>query len=371
MKKGLLGIFLILSNYSISQYIEEAIEINQPQTFTIGKATGNSRQVIPIKLPPRTIKWFYTFSASRNKADIEKTAETFNLFSKLSLIIDQSGSTANALSLIGKPPGTDNCDVYLLSSENDVSLFEKRTDNNIFSLSQWTCIREGTREGLISGTIDITNARQIKGTQYLGFRNKSIFYNVNICIQVVAIVEKDITTNGWTKQQKDELYKYIKTAFSKNIVSKTLGQNTIDSLIACVLTKLTNTYTRSKLLSFAEYEMNSALNIIVSECKKELNFTSDVQLDKIGDDTYIKAKLIGKWKDENSTFTLLKNGICSIQMDNGQIANGKWDVLEGVFKFNIDNSNKYIEHRILTVSETKFQFKAINGNEIYNAIKIE
>ena len=117
--------------------------------------------------------------------------------------------------------------------------------------------------------------------------------------------------------------------------------------------------------------MNSALNIIVSECKKELNFTSDVQSDKIGDDTYIKAKLIGKWKDENSTFTLLKNGICSIQMDNGQIANGKWDVLEGVFKFNIDNSNKYIEHRILTVSETKFQFKAINGNEIYNAIKIE
>ena len=231
MKKGLLGIFLILSNYSISQYIEEAIEINQPQTFTIGKATGNSRQVIPIKLPPRTIKWFYTFSASRNKADIEKTAETFNLFSKLSLIIDQSGTTANALSLVGKPPGTDNCDVYLLSSENDVSLFEKKTDNNVLSLSKWSCIREGTREGLISGTIDITNARQIKGTQYVGFRNKSIFYPVNIFFQVVAIVEKDIIPNCIIKfalnynvtEERSSLWQYLRLLQARTFAMTALG----------------------------------------------------------------------------------------------------------------------------------------------------
>lgn len=198
-------IILLLSVISITckaqESKEEAIEVLSPQIFHVNSVTslsGSTRKVVQLKLPANTIRWYYTYSASRDVNKVKEVQHTYNLLAMLSRFIDESGTCAKAINYLGTPPGSDYCDVYLLSSYDDVSKFESKED---YISSKFIYHRPASQEGFVAGTKEVTDPKYIRQTQYLGFRNKSMSYGVDVSLQVVAIVSKNDEVS-WTTEQK-------------------------------------------------------------------------------------------------------------------------------------------------------------------------
>lgn len=254
--------FLLCVN--IQAQTEMAVEVIQPQAICVNSVTawnGTTRRVIPIKLPENTIRWYYSFSASRNKEDINIVTSTFNLFAKISFLLDQTGTTATAISVLGRPPGTDYCDVFLLSSGNDVTSFENKLS---FSYN-----RQGSREGFVSGVVDVTDRRLSSGWQYIGLRNNDFNDAVNVLIQVVAIVKLEPKTNGWTAVQRQQLYDSLKLDMS-NTLDSSLNSDQINDICSCLTDRITTTYKPEDLSMYAKYELGAIFKKLTMTCIDEV-----------------------------------------------------------------------------------------------------
>jgi hypothetical protein len=271
-------IILLLSVISITckaqETKEEAIEVLSPQIFHVNSVTslsGSTRKVVQLKLPANTIRWYYTYSASRDVNKVKEVQHTYNLLAMLSRFIDESGTCAKAINYLGTPPGSDYCDVYLLSSHDDVSKFESKED---YISSKFIYHRPASQEGFVAGTKEVTDPKHIRQTQYLGFRNKSMSYGVDVSLQVVAIVSKNDEVS-WTTEQKDDLYKSLRKELIKSGLRKQLDDDTIDTYVGCIMKKLTKKYSLEKLQALAEYEITEVFKGLSSECVTELNIKID------------------------------------------------------------------------------------------------
>lgn len=145
---------------------------------------GKSRIYVTVKLPPKTVEWYYTISASRNKEDIDRNLQTISLFKDLSEFVIGLNPATTILNigvdLITKPPGNDFCDVYLLDHANL---------NQFISKNPFSSITTGTKENVKSAVVKITNLKE--GEYYLGIKNPSSMYGVNIGIEVAAITMEE------------------------------------------------------------------------------------------------------------------------------------------------------------------------------------
>ena len=157
--------------------IQENINFVVDPGFT-ASINGKSRVILPITLPENTVKWFYKFAAFRNNEDLDKVKGTMNLLGELTKLIDNTGTLAFGIDLLSSPPGTDKADVFLLDADN-FQKFRNKQDEiaNYFA--------QGTMENLNSGNVEIDCCTS--GNWYLGLRNPSTFYEINIAIEVVAI----------------------------------------------------------------------------------------------------------------------------------------------------------------------------------------
>ncbi len=369
MKIKLLVILSFYFSISFGQSEEKAVEVIKPQIFFLNAAEnifGSSRQVIPITLPPKTIKWYYTISAFRNEKDVREVSGTFNLLASLSKVLDATNVSAITLKMLGTPPGSDYCDVFLLKSNKEVKKFEDKDD--VWG-GHFGYIREGSRERIVSGVVDIKPNATL--TQYLAFRNKGL-YGVNVSLQVVAIVKQEITINGWTKEQKNKLYETTKSSLLSLGLDNIISSNEIHKLSACAVKKISSQYTSGQIDNLAKYEMQDIQMDIYKNCNTELGLKID--FDQINETLSItKSKLVGKWKDENSTFILSATGSLSIQSDDGKETSGTWELSQGLLKMKLSDANKNNEYQILKFSKNKFtyQSKDSKGDQtIYNAVKI-
>lgn len=366
MRKTILIILCLSFSICFSQANEKAIEIIQPQVFFLNAAQnifGNSRQVIPIKLPPKTIKWYYTISAFRNEKDVKEVSNTFNLLANLSKALDATNVSAITLKMLGTPPGSNYCDVFLLTSYSDVNKFESKDDNWGGSFSY---IREGSREGIVSGLVDI-NPRD-NSTQYLGFRNKGAF-GVNVSLQVVAVVQQDITTNGWTKDQKNKLYEYMKSSLTSSGFNNKINSIQTQDLSVCVVKKMTTIYSPIQFDGLANYEMQEAMMNIFKTCNNDLSL--NINFDDIRENSIIsKDDFVGKWKDENSVFTLYSTGMISIKWDVGVSKWGNWDFADGILVMKFNGEAKTYNNQVLEFTKDKIVYKEIGSETTYNAVKI-
>ena len=163
------------------------VQVLEPQNLFVNGGSnalfrgGKSRVSVPISLPQNTVEWFYRFAASRDAQDIEEVNSRFGLLGELSsLLLNLTGTGAVAANLVAEtlqqPPGADYCDIILLNPE-EVSAFESKSAYNYY--------REGTRENFKSGNVKITCCKT--GIFYLGIRNPSPDYGVNVSIEAVAI----------------------------------------------------------------------------------------------------------------------------------------------------------------------------------------
>jgi hypothetical protein len=266
--KKLLTAFILFSAYAVyaQSYIEKPVQLRPAETFHVNSVTsltGSTRKLIQFQLPPNTVRWYYSFSAFRNAKDVSNVQEEFNLLSKLSHVIDVSGTTAGALAFLGRPPGSNNCDVYLLNSDNDVRLFEAKQNNFYYC-------REGSMDGLVSGVMEIKDPDRMFGTQSLGFRNNDLSYGIDVKLQIVAIVRTEATINGWTKEQKELLFNKFKDGLIKNGINTYLTSQELGSFVGCILQKLTSSYTPKQIQEYANYELTQILTDMEKKCDQEL-----------------------------------------------------------------------------------------------------
>lgn len=138
---------------------------------------GKSRITFPVTLPKGTQEWYYVFSASRNKEDIEKVKNSMNLIGQLSSLIDNTGILNISVDMLTKPPGGNVCDVYLMDFDNS-RIFESK--------QPYRFMVNGTRENIKSGIVKMPDA--IGGqTYYIGMKNPDSFYGIQVVVEVVAI----------------------------------------------------------------------------------------------------------------------------------------------------------------------------------------
>ena len=166
----------------------KTVELAKAQKFFINSGSnatfleGKSRVSLPIKLPPNTVKWYYTVSSIRDEAKINEISNSVNLASELTSLIDNTGSLNFAIEKLTQPPGANYCDVYLLNHSNL---------NPFLNKSAFNYAPIGTRENVVSALVEIpyTSDEII----YLGIKNPDMSHGINVIINVVAItLEQEI-----------------------------------------------------------------------------------------------------------------------------------------------------------------------------------
>ena len=146
---------------------------------------GNDEIVIPIKIPPNTVEWYYAFSASRNENEVKNNINNLGLLGEINNALNGINPMTMAINfgveMFTTPPGADYANVYLLDFAN-YSLFK--------SEGKFRYIVDGSRQNLKSSTIKV-NCCTDNQSYYLGVQNRSIFHGIHIGIKAVAITKED------------------------------------------------------------------------------------------------------------------------------------------------------------------------------------
>ena len=160
------------------------VKVHSPQKFYLNSTSnqkfkgGKNRVLLPVVLPSNTVSWYYEYAVSRESDYINRVQKSMNLMGQLSKLIDQSGFLQFTINQIGRPPGTNIADIYLLDSEG-INYFIAGYDPNYYT--------EGSRENFQDGVVEISSMLQ-EGL-HLGLQNQDKWHGVNIAIEVVAIVK--------------------------------------------------------------------------------------------------------------------------------------------------------------------------------------
>lgn len=171
--------YLVKTNY-------QAVQILEPSEFFVNSGRnslfegGKSRITLPINLPSNTVEWYYTFSATRNDAEVAATKKSMNLMAQLTKLVDQSGALNIGIEMLTKPPGGNVCDVFLVDANNRAP-FEAKTDFQYFT--------EGTRENLTSGVVKVKSS--LFSNAFLGIRNPDAGYGIHLIVEAVAITTEE------------------------------------------------------------------------------------------------------------------------------------------------------------------------------------
>lgn len=239
------------------------------------------------------------------------------------------------------------------------SYFDSKIDNQVQYYSDLSEI--STTQSIKT----ITNPLQ--GSFYLGLRNPSVYEAVSITIEVVALVKEEETINGWTSIDKQDGYNTFNKLL-KNSYSGQISETDIDNLTGCLMTKITTNYTPQQLRAYAEYELKDILTKFAKKCAEELNINTENVV--AAQQNINKDYLIGKWKDQNSTFTLNKNGLVTIVFDSGNILIGNWKIVENKLDFIFNFGNTIYNYIVIEVKEKTLKFKDIKDSTIWTANKI-
>ena len=246
---------------------EKVVEVLSPQIIYLNSATklnGMTRQVLSFSLPPNTVKWYYSFSAYRNKDETDRVQQKFNLFSKLSYLVDQTGASAALISMVSSPPGGDHCDVILLDEGYD-EVFKYGTS---LTGGAYYYNKLASRFGLVSGVVEVNT---VKPVAELGIKNPDMLYGIYVSIQVVAIVNEPQLLNGWNKDQKEWMYSSIKELIVKNAAGSGISEDQINQFAGCITRKMIKTYKPEDFEGLASYEVNEMAAAILKQCAEELN----------------------------------------------------------------------------------------------------
>lgn len=372
MKNKISLILCVLMSFSLKaqRYKEVAVQVVQPQSLTVssigGKFLLKRNQIsISFKLPENTIRWFYTFTASRNQEDVERTRQKIKLVAQLSKLIDETGTTKNAINLLTAPPGSDFCNVYHLRSQEDAIKFEKE-----FSLKSFAYDMAGSRTNLKHGIVDVPD--YLKGYQYLGFQNPSRVYEVNVSIEVVAIVNEEVTDNrGYLATTKNRIFGECLKLMNYAIVAEDRYKTEICS---CVTDELTSKYNQKEMQELPDFKISEQLGEGFKVCAQKIDESKRYKEPKIANEILgedvppTTINMISKYKTNNCYMSLNYDGSIIIEWFSGKKTEGRWKLEDKTLVCNYFNS----EYRYFIVSNKphKMTYRDMVKGTVYEAEKI-
>ena len=171
----------------IQKYRFETIEVGKSFHYVNStsheKFRGGTNEIaVPINIPSDAIEWYYSFSASRSKKEVENNMRKVSLVKQVTKFVSKADPTAFVinigLDLLLAPPGANYCDVYLLDHYN---MKRFRGDRDYVKY-----IPEGSRENLKSSTIKVSCCMDGQ-PYYLGIQNDDKINGVHVGIEIVAI----------------------------------------------------------------------------------------------------------------------------------------------------------------------------------------
>ncbi|MEZ5017275.1 MAG: hypothetical protein R2800_09510 [Flavipsychrobacter sp.] len=245
---------LVAQNYVNTSEIQTIVEqrtiyLNGGARAAVG---GKSRVIIPVNLPPGTVKWYYSFTTSSG----ESGSANLHLLTQLSaLILDPSGLTKSALSNIEIPQGSTSIDVYLLD-KNNADAFLNKVDNYEGSYRYYN-------DGYVTNTKQALVPVNFKSdnTIYIGLKNPSTLDGVNITIEVVAEINKQVYQDVWVSQSIDKLY----LSCMDNFVMKS---KEVERICECYKQEVTSAYSPSTYDILSATEKKHIYSSKIEECLK-------------------------------------------------------------------------------------------------------
>ena len=168
-------------NFEVKEIEKSSVYLNSSSNEMF--KGGTNEITIPINLPPNTVRWYYSFSASRDNKDIQSNLKNVSLFKKLTKAVNGIDPTTTMINvgvqLLASPPGANYCSVYLLDLENQ-RLF--RNDD------PFSYIISGSRENLKSSTINADCCTD-NSPYFLGIKNNDLMHGIHVGIEIVAITQ--------------------------------------------------------------------------------------------------------------------------------------------------------------------------------------
>lgn len=162
----------------------------------ISSVGGKSRAAFQVKLPPNTVKWYYSFTT----AEGNNPTNQIQLYSKLTRIVDRSGITEIALNEIMAPRGTGICDVFIMDKKN-MGTFIDKADLYGKSFSHYHSLgRSNSRRDAVK----IDNL--FNDDLWICFKNPSASSGVSIKFEVIAIVEEKSIIKEWDKDNRQFIF---------------------------------------------------------------------------------------------------------------------------------------------------------------------
>ncbi|MFB0926279.1 MAG: hypothetical protein QMB65_13510, partial [Vicingaceae bacterium] len=253
---------------------ERSIYLNGGTRASVG---GKSRVVIPFDLPQNTVEWYYSFSTSEGTSGTKK----LNLAIQLStLLVDQTGTTANLMNQVKVPSGSSGIDVYLLNSENQ-NAFEEKWDNNG---GTFYFISEGTVKNTKQAIVKVDDVKS--GRWYLGLKNPSSLDGVNTFVEITAVIQNDVYVDEWTIENKNKLKSnclagfYTQSTGKNDVCDCLLGKITTQNLPSQWNKQDSNTRNiiNNSFIESCYYETgNSSLKNAEVEYEKQANYKSLIE----------------------------------------------------------------------------------------------
>lgn len=271
--KNLLALFALICSIQTFSQVKttslKVVPIVQDRTYELDGGIivlNTSRVMIPIDLPSNTVEWYYVFTSYSNEDAVEQRNSEIDLVSQLTYIIDETGTTAGALSTLLAPTGSSASNIYLLSNYSNARNFVNKTDQDLFP-TYWKYYSDQS----------ISSAKQ--GKQKVNFKSNEKLYlgiqagssPVIVDIEIVAIVDESVTDYSvWSESSMKELKDLVRVAFEAENVEE---RQAID-LSNCIVDSLTVHYTPDVFFELNEDEITSILEEYASTCSQLIDGSS-------------------------------------------------------------------------------------------------
>lgn len=231
---------------------------------------GVSRLEIPVTLPPKTVRWYYSFTTSTGQSG----TNILNLGIQVAAMTTDMGVVSSVMaSKLKVPPGTGAADVYLLSP-NNVQAFLAKWDNQggNFNYHGKYSVQKG-RQAVVEA-LDLTS-----GTYHLGIRNPSTLDGVNVRVEVVAIVEEQVYHDEWVTESTLRIRNDCMTIFNTSESGRS-------EVCDCALNRVTTSITPSAWLKIPMGNRSSLLREHVDRCYSD----TDNEMLKLAERNFIKDR---------------------------------------------------------------------------------
>jgi|GEM_PF-5081082 len=179
MRNSILFIMVFFFFFNTEAQINSPKEIYKG-TFTVNSVTawrGKTRVAVPLQIPVNAKGFYYTvYVSKRNTYRPEARKVVFNV------LADRLGTRSEnadiADEIIMKEQGKyEDINIYLLPSEQDSQLFEKRMNYDFMALKEWKDVGE---------EVTFVSTESTGETLYLGFLNTNSSLGLEVYLQVVA-----------------------------------------------------------------------------------------------------------------------------------------------------------------------------------------